>query len=66
MFFEEPVGRTRMIAENYGVFGSIKALGNSEYETLANGNKNKYTYTDGKLDRAVMHSPIKNYIIKRK
>lgn len=66
LFFEEPVGKTRMIAENYGVFGSIKALGNSEYETLANGNKNKYTYIDGKLDRAVMHSPIKNYVIKRK
>lgn len=66
LFFEEPRGKSRMIAENYGVFGSIKALGSSEYETLANGNKNKYTYIDGKLDRAVMHSPIKNYIIKRK
>lgn len=66
LFFEEPKGKNRMIAENYGVFGSIKALGSSEYETLANGNKNKYTYIEGKLDRAVMHSPIKNYIIKRK
>ncbi|HSI78025.1 MAG TPA: DUF6134 family protein [Lunatimonas sp.] len=66
LFFEEPKGRRRMIAENYGVFGSIKALGSSEYETLANENKNKYTYINGKLDRAVMHSPIKNYIIKRK
>ncbi|WP_234364196.1 DUF6134 family protein [Lunatibacter salilacus] len=66
LFFEEPIGRRRMIAENYGVFGSIKALGSSEYETLANENKNKYTYINGKLDRAVMHSPIKNYIIKRK
>lgn len=66
LFFEEPIGKSRMIAENYGVFGSIKALGSSEYETLANENKNKYTYINGKLDRAVMHSPIKNYIIKRK
>lgn len=66
LFFEEPRGKSRMIAENYGVFGSIKALVSGEYETLANGNKNKYTYIDGKLDRAVMHSPIKNYIIKRK
>jgi len=66
LFFEEPAGKSRMIAENYGVFGSIKALGSSEYETLANENNNKYTYIDGKLDRAVMHSPIKNYIIKRK
>ena len=66
LFFEEPRERRRMIAENYGVFGTIKALGGSEYETIANENKNKYTYINGKLERAVMHSPIKNYVIKRK
>jgi len=66
LFFEEPVGRKKMVAENYGVFGSITAIGGNEYETLANGNNNKFTYLDGKLQKAVMHSPIKNYIIKRK
>lgn len=66
LFFEAPSGRKKMIAENYGVFGTIKSLGNGEYETLANDNKNKYTYIDGKLERAIMHSPIKNYVIKRK
>jgi len=66
LFFEEPNGRKKMIAENYGVFGTIKNLGSSGYETLANGNKNRYTYLDGKLLRAVMHSPVKNYVIKRR
>jgi hypothetical protein len=66
LFFEEPIGRGKMIAENYGVFGSIKALGGNTYVTIANLNENKYTYNEGKLERAVMHSPIKNYVIKRK
>jgi hypothetical protein len=66
LFFEEPKGRKKMIAENYGVFGTIRYLSHNEYETLANANKNKYTYSEGKLERAVMHSPIKNYVIKRK
>ncbi|MCC5936080.1 MAG: hypothetical protein JJU34_02250 [Lunatimonas sp.] len=66
LFFEEPRETDRMLAENYGVFGEVFRVDKGGYESLANGNKNRYEYTEGKLQRAVMQSPIKNYVIKRR
>jgi hypothetical protein len=66
LFFEEPVETDRMLAENYGVFGKVFQLKEGNYESLTNGNKNRYEYQEGRLQRAVMQSPIKNYVIKRR
>lgn len=66
LFFEEPHGRTKMVAETYGIFADIKRLPNGSYETTTDGNKNRYTYVNGKLERASIQSPVKNYVMKRK
>ncbi|WP_209330063.1 DUF6134 family protein [Lunatimonas salinarum] len=66
LFFEEPMETDRMLAENYGVFGEVYKVEDGGYESLANGNRNRYEYKGGKLQRAVMQNPIKNYVIKRK
>lgn len=66
LFFEEPIETDRMLAENYGVFGEVTKVEKGGYESLANGNKNRYEYKEGKLQRAVMQNPIKNYVIKRR
>lgn len=64
-FFEEPTVIREFLAEGYGLVSPIKKV-KEYYEVDVNGNKNKYYYVDGVLDKAVMYSPIKNYVIKRK
>jgi hypothetical protein len=64
-FFEEPHGVTESMADNFGLVCPIQKFKNY-YELDIDGNKNKYYYLDGKFDRAIMYSPIKNYVIRRK
>ncbi|MGY6522386.1 MAG: DUF6134 family protein [Mongoliitalea sp.] len=64
-FFDEPVNVKEFIAESYGIVSPIKKV-KDYYEVQVNGNTNRYYYIDGKLDRAVMEFPIKNYVVKRK
>lgn len=64
-FFEEPDQIKEFIAESYGIVSPIKKV-KDYYEVVVNGNTNRYYYIDGKLDKAVMEFPIKNYVIKKK
>lgn len=64
-FFEEPYGVNESMADNFGLVCLLQKV-KDYYELDVNGDKNKYYYVDGKLDRAIMYSPIKNYVIKRK
>jgi hypothetical protein len=64
-FFEEPKDIKEFMAEGFGLVSPIKKI-KDYYEVDVNGNKNKYYYVDGVLDKAVMYSPIKNYVVKRK
>jgi hypothetical protein len=52
------------MAENYGISSPIKKKGDY-YEVDVNGNKNKFYYLNGKLEKAIMQNPVKNYVIKR-
>jgi hypothetical protein len=65
MYFEEPVEFKEMIAENYGLVSPIKKVNNEYYQVEIDGNTNRYYYQEGKLEKAVMQSPIKNYVIQR-
>jgi hypothetical protein len=64
-FFEEPKDIKEFMAEGFGLVSPIKKV-KDYYEVDVNGNKNKYYYVNGILDKAVMYSPIKNYVVKRK
>ena len=35
------------------------------YEIEINGNRNKFFYENGEMDKALMENPIKNYVVKR-
>lgn len=64
-FFEEPTHVKEFMAEGYGLVSPIKKV-KDYYEVDVNGNKNKYYYVNGVLDKVVMYSPIKNYVVKKK
>ncbi|MGY6558200.1 MAG: DUF6134 family protein [Nitritalea sp.] len=65
MYFHEPKHEAFFLAENYGLKAPVKKV-KEYYEVNVNGNKNRFYYdADGVLVKAVMQSPIKNYIISR-
>lgn len=64
-YFEEPVRAKEFIAEAFGLPSPIKKV-KDYYEVKVNGNTNRFYYVNGKLEKAVMEFPIKNYVIKRK
>lgn len=52
MFFEEPMNRTTLFYEKYGLELPVTDLGNHTYEVkLPNGAKECYTYKDGEVVR---------------
>ncbi|WP_188439585.1 DUF6134 family protein [Belliella aquatica] len=65
LYFEEPKNHKLFMAENFGLPSKITKH-SDYYEVVVNGNRNKYYYVNGKFDKAVMESPIKNYVIKKK
>ncbi|MBW3468494.1 DUF6134 family protein [Arthrospiribacter ruber] len=65
LYFEEPIDNAIFLAENFGLLSRIKKKGNY-YEVEVNGNKNRFYYENGDFVKAVMQSPIKNYVVSRK
>lgn len=64
-FFEEPVNHQEMIAEAYGLPIKIHKR-KDHYEVTINGNTNQYYYSNGKMVKAIMEFPVKNYVLKLK
>lgn len=62
-FFEEPKEIKQVLADSNGLLAPVSFLKNSFYEVNVRGERNKYFYKEGKLYRAVMDNPIKNYEI---
>jgi hypothetical protein len=65
LFFQEPKGVASLINEHYGTVGQLSKDKAEYYQLRIEGNTNKYYYENGKLVRAVIEHPIKNYVIKR-
>jgi hypothetical protein len=62
-YFSEPKNVKEAIAEAYGLPSPI-LKGKDYYEVNVNGNTNRYYYEGGKMVRAVMEFPVKNYVLK--
>lgn len=62
--FHEPKDGDRMISESYGLVSRVTEKSDGVYEVDINGYKNQYHFVDGKLDKIVVHHPIKNFVIQ--
>ena len=65
LFFQEPSGQELFLSEVYGVSSPIKKISAGVYEIEVGGNTNQYHYKNGKLEKIVVESPIKNYQVRR-
>ena len=65
LFFEEPKPGNVFLSEVYGVSQKIVQVQPNVYEITIEGNKNRYFYQSGILEKVVIENPIKNYQIRR-
>jgi len=63
--FHEPKDGDRMISESYGLVSRVTEKSDGVYEVDINGYKNQYHFIGGKLEKIVVHHPIKNFVIQR-
>ena len=67
MFFEEPIGVSKVYAEEHGVFHDIKSTKAHSYvKTAANGLENTYVYKDGMLQQSDVDAGVIAFSIVRK
>jgi hypothetical protein len=64
-YFQEPKNDLTMISETFGLTSKITEIEPHEYQIEIDGNRNKFFYENGNMERALMENPIKNYMIKR-
>lgn len=64
-YFHEPKDGDRMISESYGLVSRVTEKSDGVYEVDINGYKNQYHFVGGKLDKIVVHHPVKNFVVQR-
>lgn len=66
LYFEYPSGITTILADNYGIMVPADNIEENVYSVNVQGNKNRYFFQRGKIFRAIMHHPVKNFEVKLK
>lgn len=64
-YFHEPKDGDRMISETYGLVSRVTEKSDGIYEVKINGYLNQYHFVDGKMDKIVVHHPVKNFVVQR-
>jgi hypothetical protein len=64
LYFEEPIHQKVILADAYGVLVPLDKASGHQYTMAVRGKKNKFYYHQGKMIRASMYSPIRNYEIR--
>lgn len=66
LYFEYPHSISSVLADNYGLMVPAENIQKDIYTVTVQGNTNKFYFKSGKIIRAVMHHPIKNFEVKLK
>lgn len=65
-YFEYPKGISTILADNYGIMVPADNIEENVYSVNVQGDKNRFFFKGGKIIRAIMHHPIKNFEVKLK
>lgn len=61
LYFEEPKAVKKILLDGFGLMTEVTTTKTGVYQVDVIGNKNSFTYKDGKLVLANMYSKFKNY-----
>ncbi len=64
MFFTEPDNQTMIFADNYGLLAKAEYIDEKYYVVEVLGQRNKYFYHEGVLEKTLKVNAIKNYEVK--
>jgi hypothetical protein len=64
LYFEEPVGRTRVFAEYFGDYATIEPTKRGSYRVRIDDREDEYFYVKGKLVKIIKKNSIKNFAIR--
>ncbi|MRS59733.1 hypothetical protein GJJ30_00400 [Larkinella terrae] len=64
LYYEEPVGRTRVFAEYFGNYATIERTKKGSYRVRIDDREDEYFYEKGKLIKVVKKNSIKNFVIR--
>ncbi|MGV3558083.1 DUF6134 family protein [Larkinella arboricola] len=64
LYFEEPVGRSRVFAEYFGDYATIEPTRKGSYRIRIDDREDEYFYENGKLIKIIKKNPIKNFVIR--
>ena len=66
LYFEYPQSISSLLADNYGLMVPAENIQKDVCMVTVQGNSNKFYFKSGRIVRAVMHHPIKNFEVKLK
>ena len=66
MYFENPGLNGNVLADNYGLLVGTENPEPDVYGVIVQGNRNRFFFSRGKVVRAIMHHPIKNFEVTLK
>jgi len=66
IYFDYPYSVSNILADNYGIMVPVDKTEKDVLTVTVQGNKNRFYFESGRIIRAVMHHPIKNFEIRLK
>jgi hypothetical protein len=66
IYFDYPYAVSSILADNYGIMVPVDKTEKDALTVTIQGNKNRFYFKSGRIIRAVMHHPIKNFEIRLK
>jgi len=66
IYFDYPYSVSNILADNYGIMVPVDKTEKGVLTVTVQGNKNRFYFESGRIIRAVMHHPIKNFEIRLK
>ncbi|RRB02915.1 hypothetical protein EHT25_16650 [Larkinella rosea] len=64
LYYEEPIGRTRVFAEYFGDYATIEPTKKGSYRVRVADREDEYFYEKGKLIKIIKKNSIKNFVIR--
>jgi len=65
MYFEEPVGRTRVFADYFGNYATVAPTARGSYRVRIDDREDEYFYEKGRLVKIVKQNSVKNFLVRR-
>ena len=65
LYFEEPIGRTKIYSEYFGNYFLVARQPSGAYSAVLEDREDEYIYQNGTLVKVIKHNSVKNFTMRR-